>query len=91
MADAFQQLGILLPTLTWWPLLPGIQTRRAYPEQTAHCPHRAGFWVVGDEGKDVGFRAEVNAMAFLKGHARVGTVSIRCSWAWRRHLDTPDR
>jgi hypothetical protein len=32
------------------------------------------FLVVLDEGEDVAFRAEVNAMAFLKGHVRASVA-----------------
>ena len=45
---------------------PGVVARGTDAQHPAHCPHRVGFLVVRDEGEDVAFRAEVNAMAFFK-------------------------
>src|SRR6185369_2386478 len=64
--NLLQQTGVLMGTLTDRALSPSVITRRTDPIETAHRSHRERFLAVLDEGKDVPFRAEVNAMAFFK-------------------------
>jgi hypothetical protein len=46
--------------------LPGVVAGQTHAVKTAQRPHRIRFLEVLDEGKDVLFRAEVNAMAFFR-------------------------
>src|SRR3546814_7912814 len=49
-----------------WSPRPFVLTRRTILVEPAHGSHRVGFLVVLDEGEDLFFRAEVNAMGFFK-------------------------
>ncbi|SIR53856.1 hypothetical protein SAMN05421829_11921 [Aromatoleum tolulyticum] len=60
-----QQTGVLIGTSAGRALSPSIIARGADTVEPAHRPHRERFLTVLDEGKDVPFRAEVNAMAFF--------------------------
>ena len=60
-----QQTGVLIGTSASRALSPSIITRRADTVEPAHRSHRERFLAVLDEGEDVPFRAEVNAMAFF--------------------------
>src|SRR5690606_20085058 len=62
-ADLVGKHGILNGTLACRAGYPSVEACRADPEHSAHRPHRVRFLVVLDEGEDVAFRAEVNAMA----------------------------
>nr|WP_233198742.1 MULTISPECIES: hypothetical protein [Luteimonas] len=59
--------------------VPVIQIGRGDAMQAAQRPYRGGFRMVGDEGEDVGLGLEVNAMAFLKVHARPATARTSAS------------
>jgi hypothetical protein len=63
--DLLQNDLVIDRTLTRWPAAPCV-TARAHPIQFTH-PHDFVFFLVEvDEGEDVRFRMEVNAIAFFK-------------------------
>jgi hypothetical protein len=62
---SFDQNGIIDGVLACWAGVPRVVARGTDTQHRAHRPHRMCFLVVLDEGEDVAFRAEVNAMAFF--------------------------
>ena len=64
--DLVHETGVLHRALARRPRHLGVVASGADPEHSAHHSHRVRFLVVLDEGEDVAFRAEVNAMAFFK-------------------------
>ena len=65
-ADLVHEAGVFHGTRARRPRGPGVVARGTDAQHPAHPPHRVRFLVVPDEGEDVAFRAEVNAMAFFK-------------------------
>jgi len=64
--NLLQDRFIFKRPLARWPASPRVIAARAHPEQFAHFHDSVVFLVEVDEGEDVRFRAEVNAMAFFK-------------------------
>src|SRR5690606_7042925 len=86
-SDLVHEAGVLNRALARWPVHPGVVARRTDPEHPAHRSHRVRFLVVFDEGEDVAFRAEVNAMAFFKRSCSSFSRSY-CFLTWRSALSS---
>src|SRR5690606_19727189 len=86
-SDLVHEASVLNRTLARWPVHPGVVARGADPEHPAHRCHRVRFLVVLDEGEDVAFRAEVNAMAFFKRSCSSFRRSY-CFLTWRSSLSS---
>ena len=65
LANAFKQPRIVVRAYARTTIAPGVVATRTDTVQPAKQPHRMMLLLV-DEGEDVGFRAEVNAIAFFK-------------------------
>jgi len=61
--DQSHKLCVIAATRAHWPSLPGVVSARADAVEPAEQPHR-DVLLSGDEGEDVPFRSEVNAIAF---------------------------
>ncbi|KOP26851.1 hypothetical protein AMR41_08170 [Hapalosiphon sp. MRB220] len=74
--NLLHQAGIFDLAVTARSPRPCVVAGGADPVETAHRPHRTGFLVVLDEGEDLAFRSEVNAIAFFKRSCS----SLSCSY-----------
>ena len=65
VAHVFEQARIVVRASTRRAVTPGVVAAGAHPVHATQPPHRVAF-LLRDEGEDVAFRCEVNAIAFFK-------------------------
>ena len=65
-ADLRDELAVLQASSTGRSTSPSVIAGSAHAIEPTHHPDRLLFFAVIDEGEDLGFRAEVKAMAFFK-------------------------